>query len=225
METKTIVNRVTNTKRTKICTTPAEVDEFINSLGNNDFAVVELKQEVPNESAPVNSNDIFSIANRLEGHDNAIPVKETRTLMGWFNFTSTAFKKAGFKIGEEVTGYTLTEEYVPITKLDTKWGLDVKGNVTQEPVINPRTQQVLLYDVKGEDVQMPLFRKVAAKKGEYVATTKPTYVDTMDDFSGTKKVSGKKTPEYQEFLNQLHKEFTGDFSSISTAEPLEAVKN
>lgn len=218
---KLTVTRVMSTNRQTICTTQAEVDTFINSLTNNDFAVVELKQEVPNESAPANSDDIFSIANRLEGHDNAIPVKEFRTLMGWFNFTSTAFKKAGFEIGKEVAGYTLKEVYVPITKLDTKWGLDVKGNITQEPIINPKAQQVLLYTVEGEDTQMPLFRKVDVAKGEYKSTPKPTYVDVDADFSGSKKAGGRKTPEYQAWLNQLHAEFTGDFSKLVTAENAE----
>jgi hypothetical protein len=217
---KVTITRVMSTNRATVCTTQAEVDAFINSLTTDQFAVVELKQEVPNENLTDDGSDIFSVSYRLQGHSAAIPQKATRTLMGWFNFSKQAFEKAAFKLNAEVVGYTLKESYVPITKLDVKWGLDTKGNVTQEPIINPSKQSLLLYSVKtqGGDVDMPMFRKVDIAKGEYTPTFKPTYVDIEDDFEGNKRVNGKKTAGYQHWLNELHSQYVGDFNNIVTAE-------
>jgi hypothetical protein len=217
---KVTITRIMSTNRATICTTQAEVDAFINSLTNDQFAVVELKQEVPNENLTDDGGDIFSVGYRLQGHSAAIPQKATRTLMGWFNFSKQAFEKAAFKLNVEVSGYTLKESYVPITKLDVKWGLDNKGNVTQDPIINPNKSLLLLYPVKtqGGDVDMPLFRKVDIAKGEYIPTPKPTYTDVEDDFEGNKRAGGKKTAEYQQWLNELHTQYVGDFTKLATAE-------
>lgn len=222
---KVLITRVMSTNRSTICTTQAEVDAFINSLTNDQFAVIELKQEVPNENLTDDGSDIFSVGYRLQGHSAAIPQKATRTLMGWFNFSKQAFEKANFKLNQKVTGYTLKEIYVPITKLDAKWGLDARGWVTQEPIINPSKGLVLLYPVKTEngEVDMPMFRKVDIAKGVYVPTPKPTHVDVEDDFTENKKVGGKKTAEYQTWLNKLHTTYVGDFSKIATAENAEPV--
>ena len=216
---KVTVNRILTTKGINL--TEQEVVEKLNSMTNNDFLVVELKQVVPNM---VEAEDIFSLNFRLQGHDSAITQKAERTLITWINYSKQAFEKISLKVGQEIEGYTLEEQYLTINDLSTVWGIDTLDNLTQEPIVNPQKNTIMIYEseFKGVKVHSPMFRKVIAKKGAYTLTPKPIAIDTIPDFTGSKKVNGKKTAEYQQFLNKLKKQYEVGFTHIEEPQAVSA---
>lgn len=123
-----------------------------------------------------------------------------------------------FSIGEEIKGYTLRESYIPITGLTEDFGLDADGNVVEEPQINPTTNQILLYNFVGKDglELVPMFRQVALVKGAYIPFNKPDHAATQAYFEGEKRdANNRKTPELQEFLNDLRSAYL-EFEPVSS---------
>ena len=198
------VNRVLSLDRKGKFSTDVEVKEFFDSIDENQIFSVELKQVVPNEVVNSTEGSLLSLANRIAGHKNLIAQKEEKVLMTWLSFTKGGYEKLNLSIGKELEGVSLRESYVSIKDLTLDFGLDSYGNLTIEPVSNPTKSQILLY---GVDL-MPMFRKVELVEEEYSPVVKPTHKANCVDFDGVKRNSeGRKTEEYQKFLNELYAEY------------------
>lgn len=195
--------------------TQEEVENWVKTLTNNDQVRVEISQYIPDlsqqtedESNPYGKD--FNLTSRLEGHDNAIPQREFKTLVGWVGFMKNSYLKKEFlSLGNVLDGryISLQEVYIPASELkipDTQGntrGLDIYGNVVLEPIINPNTNYLQLIDNKGKIE--PVFRTVHLALSPFTPTPKPKVVEVVSGFDGQKKLMNRKTQEYQTWLNQF----------------------
>lgn len=204
-------------------TVQSEIDTAIASVVGGQMNVsVEIRQTVPNTEHKDEVSKFLDLSFRLQGHEKAIEVKENKSLVVFNSMTKEAYLASPFKVGFEFKGYTLKEEYLPFSSFSTtNNGVDKEGNVMVEPITNPTSKEVLLYasvvvDDNGEilrEEEVPYGRFVSIVKGEYTPVQKKKHSSTKKDFTGEKKKDGRRTTEYQEWLNGLY-----DFKRIDFLE-------
>lgn len=172
---------------------------------------VSFRQVVKNELF----SDEFTLASRLRGHKNSIELKENKELVLWLYATKLHLELAKWFIGKEFPKKTLRENYIPFPELDENSGLSKKtGLVLREPMINPETNEILLYpyhyyDEEGvmlQEKNVPIIRVITIEDGTYSPTRKPSIKERMSGFQGDKRDENNHlTSEYIEFINNIYK--------------------
>ena len=218
MLNKVVVSRIQTLDRTQIFDDQEELESFLKTISDDTMLSVEFKLNLPKPGV----TSVFNQAYRLQGAKNWNPVKEDKTLVTWENFSKLGLTATKIKIGAVIEGATIKESYVPITQLNDKFGLDANGNVTDIPVLIPDTNQVCLFSVSTDQgVEfMPMFRKLEFAEGIVIPFKNPDYEKGQfysKVFTGVKKLpNGKKTPEYQDYLNEMYATYATPEDMVET---------
>lgn len=221
MEVK--ISKIQTLDRLTNLSDPAALAAHLEKMDNNAFVSVELRQLVPNPKAQ--SDSIANVGNRIKGHDNAIEIKEEKELVCYINLTKQSVLDYNVQVGNTLENVTLKETYLPISQLRSgkgvdDLGLDDLGNVTTEPVIHPKKNELILFSfIEGkETVMYPAFRFVTLVDGKYTPTSFDTTqrkVGSTPYFDGKKKQdNGRKTVELQKYLNELYTYYVSPEDSI-----------
>lgn len=209
------VTKIKSQDLTKEFKTKQELLDHLETITNNDFVNVELRQLVPNPKKE--EKTIASLTHRLLGHEKKIEIKDEKNLVTFIMFTKESALDFDIELEKEYYDVTLVESYVPIYDLNEKFGRDKLGNITETPSIRLSSNEVVLYK-DDENNLVPYFRKIELKNGIYTPCLFNTVERTggyIPHFKGeTKLDTGRKTPEYQKWLNNLFNQYVSPEEAI-----------
>ena len=188
--------------------TPVQLKEILENAGDLDNFTVRFEEVTLNPS----SVSIYSLANRRRGDDRIIAQKSTKSLNVFLNYTKLGIEDSDFTIGYQTDDF-INEEYKFLHEINPnnkKYNIvDDQGNFQLEPVVDPSTNKILLYPCPGVEEPLPKFRLLTiCESGEenVIRDSSKGWEDKLEEsFTGVEKdENGRKTPDYQNFLNNYY---------------------